>query len=119
MDISECPLFEFYLVVSVSAMLVDTRQKNIAQAFILERYFFCFHLSGSNFRYLLSGVLGGSVAALLMTSDIYIYSNIAIEETLSVLYFLSVMVVKVKFLLTSKRANPCSRFITQWSYIFL
>ena len=28
------------LVVSVSAMLVDTRQKNIAQAFILERYFF-------------------------------------------------------------------------------
>ena len=30
----------FYLVVSVSAMLVDTRQKNIAQAFILERYFF-------------------------------------------------------------------------------
>ena len=26
--------------VSVSAMLVDTRQKNIAQAFILERYFF-------------------------------------------------------------------------------
>ena len=40
MDISECPLFEFYLVVSVSAMLVDTRQKIIAQAFILERYFF-------------------------------------------------------------------------------
>ena len=71
MDISECPLFEFYLVVSVSAMLVDTHQKNIAQAFILERYFFCFHLSGSNSRYLLSGVLGGSVAALLMTSDIY------------------------------------------------
>ena len=28
------------LMVSVSAMLVDTRQKNIAQAFILERYFF-------------------------------------------------------------------------------
>ena len=28
------------LGVSVSAMLVDTRQKNIAQAFILERYFF-------------------------------------------------------------------------------
>ena len=26
--------------VSVSAMLVDTRQKNIAQVFILERYFF-------------------------------------------------------------------------------
>ena len=26
--------------VSVSAMLVETRQKNIAQAFILERYFF-------------------------------------------------------------------------------
>ena len=42
MDISECPLFEFYLVVSVSAMLVDTRQKNIAQAFILERSFFVF-----------------------------------------------------------------------------
>lgn len=30
----------FRIVVSVSAMLVDTRQKNIAQAFILERYFF-------------------------------------------------------------------------------
>lgn len=29
------------------------------------------------------------------------------------------MVVKVKFLLTSKRANPCSRFITQLFYIFL
>ena len=28
------------MTVSVSAMLVDTRQKNIAQAFILERYFF-------------------------------------------------------------------------------
>ena len=28
------------MLVSVSAMLVDTRQKNIAQAFILERYFF-------------------------------------------------------------------------------
>lgn len=27
-------------LVSVSAMLVDTRQKNIAQVFILERYFF-------------------------------------------------------------------------------
>ena len=27
-------------IVSVSAMLVYTRQKNIAQAFILERYFF-------------------------------------------------------------------------------
>ena len=26
--------------VSVSAMLVDSRQKNFAQAFILERYFF-------------------------------------------------------------------------------
>ena len=52
-------------------MLVDTRQKNIAQVFILERYFFCFHLSGSKSRYLLIGVLGGSVAALLMTSDIY------------------------------------------------
>ena len=30
----------FCRFVSVSAMLVDTRQKNIAQAFILERYFF-------------------------------------------------------------------------------
>ena len=30
----------FLLRVSVSAMLVETRQKNIAQAFILERYFF-------------------------------------------------------------------------------
>ena len=28
------------LIVSVSAMLVYTRQKNIAQVFILERYFF-------------------------------------------------------------------------------
>ena len=28
------------VVVSVSAMLVDTHQKNIAQVFILERYFF-------------------------------------------------------------------------------
>ena len=52
-------------------MLVYTRQKNIAQVFILERYFFCFHLSGSNSRYLLSDVLDGSAAALLMTSDIY------------------------------------------------
>ena len=33
--------------------------------------FFCFHLSGSKSRYLLSGVLGGSATALLMTSDIY------------------------------------------------
>lgn len=33
---------EVYLtyIVSVSAMLVYTRQKNIAQVFILERYFF-------------------------------------------------------------------------------
>ena len=30
----------YWQLVSVSAMLVDTRQKNIAQAFILERYFF-------------------------------------------------------------------------------
>ena len=30
----------FALHVSVSAMLVYTRQKNIAQVFILERYFF-------------------------------------------------------------------------------
>ena len=29
-----------YELVSVSAMLVYTRQKNIAQVFILERYFF-------------------------------------------------------------------------------
>ena len=29
-----------YAIVSVSAMLVYTRQKNIAQVFILERYFF-------------------------------------------------------------------------------
>ena len=52
-------------------MLVYIHQKNIAKVFILERYFFCFHLSGSNSRYLLIGVLGGSVAALLITSDIY------------------------------------------------
>ena len=32
--------FERTRKVSVSAMLVNTRQKNIAQAFILERYFF-------------------------------------------------------------------------------
>lgn len=57
--------------VSVSAMLVYTLKKNIAQVFILERYFFCFHLSGSNSRYLLSGVLGGSTVALFITSDIY------------------------------------------------
>ena len=38
-----CKVFDRYkskIEVSVSAMLVDTRQKNIAQAFILERYFF-------------------------------------------------------------------------------
>ena len=51
-------------------MLVYIHQKNIAKVFILERYFFCFHLSGSNSRYLLGGVLGDSAAALLMTSDI-------------------------------------------------
>ena len=33
-------LIAYRAKVSVSAMLVDTRQKNIAQAFILERYFF-------------------------------------------------------------------------------
>ena len=32
--------FAYYSLVSVSAMLVYTRQKNIAQVFILERYFF-------------------------------------------------------------------------------
>ena len=32
--------YDCEVIVSVSAMLVDTRQKNIAQAFILERYFF-------------------------------------------------------------------------------
>ena len=39
---SEVALVCFFseFCVSVSAMLVDTRQKNIAQAFILERYFF-------------------------------------------------------------------------------
>ena len=31
---------DVFYCVSVSAMLVYTRQKNIAQAFILERYFF-------------------------------------------------------------------------------
>ena len=34
-----CPPLRL-LLVSVSAMLVYTRQKNIAQVFILERYFF-------------------------------------------------------------------------------
>ena len=34
------PLLQPNSAVSVSAMLVYTRQKNIAQAFILERYFF-------------------------------------------------------------------------------
>ena len=33
-------LYGVCFTVSVSAMLVDTRQKNIAQVFILERYFF-------------------------------------------------------------------------------
>ncbi len=51
-------------------MLVYTHQKNIAQVFILERYFFS-HLFGSNSQYLLNGVLGGSAAALFITSDIY------------------------------------------------
>ena len=32
--------YDCEVIVSVSAMLVETRQKNIAQAFILERYFF-------------------------------------------------------------------------------
>ena len=38
--LSERQQAKVYSIVSVSAMLVDTRQKNIAQAFILERYFF-------------------------------------------------------------------------------
>ena len=40
MDISECPLFEFYLVVSVSAMLVDTRQKISLKLLFLSDIFF-------------------------------------------------------------------------------
>ena len=44
--------------------------KKYRSSSILERYFF-FHLSGSKSRYMLSGVFGGSAAALLMTSDIY------------------------------------------------
>ena len=47
--------------------------KKYRSSFILERYFFGFHLSGSKSWYLLSGVFGGSTAALLMTS--YIYSK--------------------------------------------
>ena len=45
----------------MSAMLVYTHQKNIAQVFILERYFFPF--IRQQFP-VLSGVLGGSTAAL-------------------------------------------------------
>ena len=45
-----------------------TKEKSIL--FYQTAKIFCFHLSGSNSRYLLSGVLGGSAAALLMTSDI-------------------------------------------------
>ena len=45
--------------------------KKYRSSFYSWAIFFCFHLSGSNSRYLLSGVLGGSVAALLITSDIY------------------------------------------------
>ena len=40
---AKCLIFSTFIVasrVSVSAMLVYTRQKNIAQVFILERYFF-------------------------------------------------------------------------------
>ena len=44
--------------------------KNIAQVLFLSDIF-CFHLSGSKSWYLLSDVFGGSIAALLMTSDIY------------------------------------------------
>ena len=45
--------------------------KKISLKFYSWAIFFCFHLSGSNSRYLLSGVLGGSTAALFITSDIY------------------------------------------------
>lgn len=45
--------------------------KKYRSSFYSWAIFFCFHLSGSNSRYLLIGVLGGSVAALLITSDIY------------------------------------------------
>ena len=45
--------------------------KKYRSSFYSWAIFFCFHLSGSNSRYLLSDVLGGSAAALLMTSDIY------------------------------------------------
>ena len=57
--------------VSVSAMLVYIHKKNIAQVLFLSDIFF-FHLSGSKSWYLLNGVPGGSVAALFITSDIYI-----------------------------------------------
>ena len=49
---------------------IDTSKK-YRSSFYPCAIFFCFHLSGSNSRYLLNGVLGGSTAALLMTSDIY------------------------------------------------
>ena len=62
--------------VSVSAMLVDTHQKKYRSSFYSWAIFFCFHLSGSNSRYLLSGVLGGSTAALFITSDIYLKKSI-------------------------------------------
>ena len=45
--------------------------KKISLKFLFLSDIFCFHLSGSKSRYLLSGVLGSSAAALLMTSDIY------------------------------------------------
>ena len=45
--------------------------KKYRSSFYSWAIFFCFHLSGSNSRYLLNGVLGGSAAALFITSDIY------------------------------------------------
>ena len=62
--------------VSVSAMLVYIHQKKYRSSFYSWAIFFCFHLSGSNSRYLLSGVLGGSTAALFITSDIYLKKSI-------------------------------------------
>ena len=58
--------------VSVSAMLVSMRQKKYRSSFYSWAIFFCFHLSGSRSRYLLSGVRGGIAAALFMISDIYL-----------------------------------------------
>ena len=60
------------LSVSVSAMLVSMRQKKYRSSFYSWAIFFCFHLSGSKSRYLLSGARGGIAAALFMISDIYL-----------------------------------------------